>query len=204
MPTAIALSNYYSPLANLEELKHYPPHKSPENKLRKIPFVEMDQQVIPKAKLQPVVHNFGSLPILKKIAFFFFFIFFTSASHFAYALENPCNAPPGSYSKTCSIQLAQRYKSTDPILSEVDFCVYEIKCKKAFLSKKPSYYTKVQEENDYRLNKKIFEQGDIGCLSKMENCDGHLIVRYEGNDQNCVDPESLKNELKKHNLKTEL
>jgi hypothetical protein len=64
-------------------------------------------------------------------------------------------------------------KSSDPLLKHIDFCLFEIECKK--------------QKEEVHLNRKIFAREDISCLARLENCDGYLIARENDSAGRCAD-----------------
>ena len=65
-----------------------------------------------------------------------------------------CHAPQGSYSDSCTVLRESSYRSSDPVFHDVEFCRFEIECKKM--------------TTGVHMNKKILPEEDVGCIAKID------------------------------------
>lgn len=139
--------------------------------------VPSNLQAISKIGTRWILNNWSS--ILGTWAF----VEMVSRLPMAIAAPSDCPIPEGSYQETCEVIRAKPYRSTDPHLREVEFCEYKIECKRLDVAKQR------------HQNTKFFATEDTACLSLMENCDGHLVLR-EGNDRLCTNSDRARQDSK--------
>jgi hypothetical protein len=133
-----------------------------------------------------------------------------------------CPTPPGSYLETCAVRKAEAYAAVDPMLAEMQFCIYHIGCKRLLDVDFVSYPQAVREQclhlqtyeptacqrecadlmrESWQNTTKIMTKEDLPCAQFWENCDGELIVR-ESDERLCTTPYMAKAELMSRGLWT--
>lgn len=101
----------------------------------------------------------------------------------ASSIYSKCEAPNGSYRQTCDVRSAKEYQSSDPNLSKVPMCKYDIMCRKLD--------GKSQQQTIY------MPQADVQCLKYRENCDGNLIMR-SWDQRLCTTEEAIKAQVNQY------
>lgn len=105
-----------------------------------------------------------------------------------------CPTPQGSYLKSCVEPKGFAYRSTDPVLKDLELCSYWMKCKRVN-----------RNDHDQREGRKILAREDTSCGATWENCDGYLVARPDGIQRcNSTNQKEIEEELHRLGLPVDI